>query len=240
MSCKKNAVQVIDGPPTGAYIKGYNFAISGPSVNFYANDTKISATSSATGKEATTGVNYSGTFPANNSYVVLSELGSVTFKTKIPSTASANPNGIVANVTANVEAGKYYSFFTSGIYDATAKTTSGFVLEDKLPAIDTAFAYVRMVNTISNTENGFSLKATNKTTGEVLDLTAPVPYKMGSTFIKVPNGVYNLVSQSVNPGVTHTITRNDVSFSKGFVYTMASRGNVLVANNTGLDLTRNR
>lgn len=240
-SCKKNAVQEIDAPPSnGAYIRGYNFAVNGPSVNFYVNDTKISATNSTTGTEAATGVAYAGIFPANNSYALLSSTGNVAFRTKIPSTATANPNVVIANVAATVEAGKYYSFFTSGIYDATAQATSGFVLEDVFPAPDTSVAYVRLVNTIPNEISGFDLKAVDKNTSASVIIAPVTAYKNASSYTKVPNGVYNLTAVSTNTPVSYTITRVDVSFSKGFVYTIATRGNVNVAGNSGLDLTRNR
>ena len=240
-SCKKNAIQEIDAPPSnGAYIRGYNFAVNGPSINFYVNDIKISAVNSTTGTEAATGVAYAGIFPANNSYALLSNIGSVAFKTKIPSTAAADANAVIADVSATVEAGKYYSFFTSGIYDATAKTTSGFVLEDVFPAPDTSAAYVRLVNTIPNAVNGFDLKAVNKNTTESITIAPVTAYKGASTYTKVPNGVYNLTAVSANTPTNYTITRADVSFSKGFVYTIAARGNVNVTGNLGLDLTRNR
>ncbi|HMI03591.1 MAG TPA: DUF4397 domain-containing protein [Pedobacter sp.] len=240
-SCKKNAVQEIDAPPSnGAYIRGYNFAVGGPSINFYVNDTKISAVNSTTGAEAPAGVAYAGIFPANNSYALLSSIGNVAFKTKISSTATANANAVIADISATVEAGKYYSFFTSGIYDAAAKTTSGFVLEDVFPAPDTAAAYVRLVNTIPNAINGFDLKAVNKTTAASVTIAPVTAYKSASTYTKVPNGVYNLTAVSTNTPTNYTITRADVSFSKGFVYTIAARGNVNVAANPGLDLTRNR
>ncbi|SMD04843.1 DUF4397 domain-containing protein [Pedobacter nyackensis] len=239
-SCEKNAVQVIDSLPNGPFVRGYNFAVNGPSVNFYVNDTKISATNSTTGIEATTGVAYAGIFPANNNYLSLSNTGSVVFKTIIPSKASANPGVVIATVPATIEAGKYYSLFTSGVYDATAKTTSGFILEDALPAPDTSVAYVRFVNTVPNATNGFDLKAVNTTILNQVVIAPVIAYKAASGFTKVPNGVYNLTSVSANVPANYTITRNTVSFSKGFVYTIASRGSVTVAGNLGLDLTRNR
>ncbi|HEX8377856.1 MAG TPA: DUF4397 domain-containing protein [Pedobacter sp.] len=241
-SCEKDAVQDIDSAPTGAFVKVYNFAPSGPSVNFYSNDTKITATSSASGSEATTGVAVGSVFPTNNSYLSLAP-GSVTIKTIVPSTASVNPNGVIASIPASLTAGKFYSVFTSGTYDATSKTTSGFVVEDILPAVDTTAAYVRLVNTIANNVNGFDLKAVSTTApGEVVIATA-VAYKSASPFVKVPAGVFNLTSVSTNTPTNYTITRAAVTFAKGFVYTIAARGDATIATGTNartLDLTRNR
>jgi hypothetical protein len=243
-SCEKSAVQVIDAPPNGPLVRFYNFAINGPSVNFFANDIKVSATNSATGIEALTGVNFGGIFPGNNNYVSIASVGNVTLKSITPSTATVNPNTTVANLSATLETGKYYSFYTSGVFDATAKTSSGFVIEDVVPAVDTSAAYVRLVNTVPNANiSGFDLKALNTTTNENITIAGVTAYQSGSVFVKVPNGVYNLTSISTNTPTSYTITRTAVSFAKGLVYTITTRGDATLttgANARALDLTRNR
>jgi hypothetical protein len=59
-SCTKDGVQDITGVVPAARIKFFNFGVNAPSVNFYANTTKMTAVTSATGAEATTGVAYGG------------------------------------------------------------------------------------------------------------------------------------------------------------------------------------
>lgn len=59
-SCDKNAVQEITGPLPTSRIKFFHFGVNAPGVNFYANTTKMTATTSATGVESTTGVVYGG------------------------------------------------------------------------------------------------------------------------------------------------------------------------------------
>ena len=59
-ACDKNAVQPLTGPVAGSYIKFFNFGVGAPNVNFYANDTKITAIQSTTGTESTLGVAYGG------------------------------------------------------------------------------------------------------------------------------------------------------------------------------------
>ncbi|WAC41930.1 hypothetical protein [Pedobacter sp. SL55] len=240
LSCEKNAVQQIDYTPAGAFIRAYNFAVSGPTVNIYANDKKMTAIGSTTGIEAAAGISAYGVFPTTNSYLNLTTVGDVVFKAKVSSTATTNANIETTVLPTNVVAGKYYSFYTSGIYDATAKTTSSFILEDNFPSIDTAVSYVRLVNTISNAANGFNLVAVNTTTAEVINIAAATAYKAGSAFVKVPNGVYNLTAVSVNTPANITITRAAVSFSKGLVYTIAARGSTTTTSTLALDLTRNR
>lgn len=243
-SCAKDAVQIIDTPPNGPFVKVYNFALNGPSANFFINDFKISAANSTTGIELATGLAYSGVFPANNNYINAPTSGSVIFKTIIPAAATVNPGITVANISSTIETGKYYSFYTSGLFDATAKTTSGFVLEDMIPAVDTSTAYVRIVNAIPNVGiAGFNLTGLNTNTSAVVNIADPTAYKTASSFVKVPNGVYNLTSVSTNSPTSYTITRAAVSFSKGFVYTISVRGDALLTTGISLralDLTRNR
>src|SRR5437899_4284462 len=57
--CEKNTVQVLPLDSLQASrIKFFNFGVNAPGVNFYANDTKMTAILSSTGSEATTGVTY--------------------------------------------------------------------------------------------------------------------------------------------------------------------------------------
>jgi hypothetical protein len=60
-ACGENPVQVLPtDSPESARIKFFNFGVNAPGVNFYADDTKMTAILSATGSEATTGVTYGG------------------------------------------------------------------------------------------------------------------------------------------------------------------------------------
>ncbi|RYY19308.1 MAG: hypothetical protein EOP41_09915, partial [Sphingobacteriaceae bacterium] len=87
-SCKKNGVQVIDVPvQTGAQIKFFNFGMNSPSINFYANDIKVSATLSTTSTESTTGTTYGNTFPSGSIYTLL-PAGNYTLKGQLPSTVT--------------------------------------------------------------------------------------------------------------------------------------------------------
>src|SRR5262249_13954891 len=59
-SCDKNTVQDITAPAPASGVRFFNFGVGAPGVNFFANDTKISAILSATGSESTTGLAYGG------------------------------------------------------------------------------------------------------------------------------------------------------------------------------------
>lgn len=239
-SCDKNAFQVIDAPPTGPNFRVYNFAVNGPQINVYVNDVKVSAIGSTTGKESASGIAAYGLFPTTNSYVNIQNQGDVVIKAKTPVNATTNPGVETTSATSKFENGKYYSFFTTGIFNATAKTTSSFVIEDKLPPIDITTAYIRLVNTVPNAPNGFNLRITNKATGEVITISNPLPFQSASEFVKVPDGVYNLTATSTNTPASFVINRLDLTVSKGFVYTLATRGTVLTASTLAIDMTRNR
>lgn len=245
-SCDKNGVQEIDSPLTsGAQIKFFNFGVNSPSVNFYANDVKMSATASATGAESAAGVLYGSVFPSATYSMIAS--GTYTFKGQIPSTATVDANTPVASLSATVENGKNYSMYTSGIYNATTKTTDAFIVEDKLPALDNTAPYVRFVNGISNAPSAMDLVVKNTTTNTETVIGSGIAYKGASEFVKLPFGVYEVFARY--PGsTTNTISRNGtsvVSFLPGKVYTISSRGDITVVSTTlasrpFLDNTANR
>lgn len=238
-SCEKNAVQDITGDPPKAQIKFFNFGVNAPGVNFYANDTKMTAISSTTGNESVTGVIYGGV-GAGGFYSGIAP-GQYTFKGKIA--ATVDKDLAISNITGTIASGKYYSLYQSGIYNATAKTVDGFILEDMIPAsLDTGRAYVRFVNAISNA-NPMILYAKNANTGAEVAIGAAVAYKAGSAFVAVPNGVYDLNTRYTG-SAANIITRLAVSFSRGRIYTIGARGDITVTasgtNKPALDNTLNR
>jgi len=245
-SCDKNAVQEIDAPLVGgAQIKFFNFGVSSPSVNFYANDVKMSATASTTGAESANGVAYGAVFPSTTYSLI--QAGSYTFKGTTSATAATDPNTTVATLAATIEDGKFYSLYTSGLFDAATKTTDAFIVEDKLPAADNTAPYVRFVNGIFNAASAMDLIAKNTATGSETVVASAVAYKSASEFAKLPEGIYELFARY--PGDSaNTITRNGtsvVSFVSGKVYTISSRGDITVtstsaANRPFLDNTANR
>lgn len=245
-SCDKNAIQEIDAPLTsGAQIKFFNFGVSSPSVNFYANATKISGTLSSTGSESINGVSYGSVFPSTNYNLI--QGGSYTFKGQISSTATIDANFAVANLQANVEVGKFYSLYTSGIYNTTTKTTDAFIVEDKLPAVDNNSVYIRFVNTISNAPSAMNLVIKNTSTNEEVVVATNIGYKGASEFVKVPSGLYEVYARYPSSNI-NLITRNGtsiVSFGFARVYTISSRGDMSILSTTltskpFLDNTSNR
>ena len=224
---EKNAVQDITGALPSARIKFFNFGVNAPGVNFYANDTKMTAIFTATGTEATTGVVY-GAVGAGGLYSGIAP-GQYTLSGKIA--AATDKDLAISTLPATIADGKNYSFYQSGLYNSTTKTVDAFIVEDPFPAeIDYSAARVRFVNAIYNA-NSMTLYAKNVETGVETVVGAAVAYKAAGAFTALPNGVYDLSTRYAG-SATNAITRTAVSFVSGRVYTIGARGDITVTSAT--------
>lgn len=253
-ACKGDGVQSITAPAPASAIKFFNFGVNTPGVNFYANDTKLTAISStsctpptdpaclAKGIESTTGV-ASGAAAVGGFYVGVAP-GQYTISGRI---AAATDNGLaIASTPATIADGKYYSYYTSGIYDATTKKVDAFLIEDAFPQNpDPTKTYIRFVNAIPNSQP-MALFARGTTSGTVdIPIGGAVAYKAATPFIEIAGGgIADLTTRAVGSS-TALITRTAVSFNPGRVYTVTARGDMTVtsttaANRPQLDNTANR
>ncbi len=242
--CDKNSVQQLPFEPLlGARVKFFNFGVNAPGVNFYADQTKMTAIQSGTESEATTGVAYGA---AGNGGVYLA-IAPATYTLTGRIAAATDKDLTVSTVTTTIADGKYYSFYMSGFYNATAKTVDGFVLEDAVfEPTDYAVAYVRFVNTISNANPMilYATKATPPDSGAVVTVGAAVAYKGANAFTALPTGVYDLTTRYTD-STTNKIRRPAVSFLGGRIYTIGARGDITITDSTNarrpmLDNTANR
>ena len=246
-ACSKDPVRDISGPPPAASrVRFFNFGVNAPSVNFYANTTKMTAIQNSTdGVEATTGVAYGGV-GSGGAYAAIAP-GPYTFTGKIAATIDKDLS--ISPLAATIEDGKYYSYYMSGIYNSTTKTVDAFVVEDPVVApTDFSVATVRFVHAISNA-NPMTLyaKSTVAPNTEYM-IGAEVAYKGAGAFTAIPAGVYDLSTRYTGL-TTNAMTRTGVSFVFGRVYTVTARGDITVAatttacgatNKTCLDNTANR
>lgn len=238
-ACDKNGVQSITGAAPGASVMFFNFGVNAPGVNFYANDTKMTAISSTTGMESFKGTTY-GQVGAGGNYSGIAP-GQYTLTGKIAD--SVNKDVAISSVAEQLADGKYYSYYQSGFYDTTGKTVDAFVVEDPLPPFDYSTAYVRFVNAISNAE-AMTLYATNDSSGTVTAVGSAVAYKAAGDFTALPAGAYDLGAQTAG-STTNAISRSQVSFLAGRVYTVSARGDITVVSSSAtnrpfLDNTANR
>jgi hypothetical protein len=239
-ACEKNAVQDITGSLPGSRIKFFNFGTNAPAVNFYANDSKITAITSATGVEAVTGVSSGGV--GSGGFYSAIQPGAYTFTGKIA--AAVDKDLVVSRATATLVDGKAYSFYISGIYNTATKTAEAFVVEDPfVDTLDYTVAYVRFVNAIPNA-SPMTLYAKNSTTAVEAPVGGAVAYKAGGAFVALPGAVYDLNTRYAG-SATNVITRTAVSFSAGKIYTISARGDITVVSTTlatrpQLDNTANR
>ena len=239
-SCNQDGVQDITGVVPAAKIRFFNFALNAPQVNFFANDTKMTAVLSSAGTEVSTGVAY-GAVGAGGYYSGVTP-GSYQFSARISDTSVKNVT--ISKVTQNIDAGKTYSYYTSGLYDPVARMADGFVVEDPyLTTFDDSQAYVRFVNAIYNS-SPMTMYAKNTVTGVEVPIGSTVAYKSAGAFTPLPNGIYDL-STRVAGSSTNAIARTGVQFSFGRIYTITARGDITVSSTTAtnrpfLDNTANR
>jgi hypothetical protein len=244
-ACGTKEVQSLTGTDPHARVRFFNFGVNAPSVNFYANATKMTAVQSTTGTEATTGIAYGGV-GAGGAYSTL-DPGQYALMGKIA--ATTDKDLAISTVNAAIEDGKYYSFYMSGFYNTTTKSVEGFVVEDNFPVPpdDSTVTTVRFVHAISNA-NPMTLYAKSTTTATESAVGAEVAYKGAGAFVSLPAGVYDL-STRYTGSATNALTRTGVSFLGRKVYTITARGDITVApttttcaaaNRTCLDNTANR
>jgi len=242
-ACDKNATQIDDitAPLAGARVKFFNFGINAPTVNFFANDRKVTAISSTTGVESNLGVAY-GSAGAGGFYTQITP-GQYNFGGRITAVVD---NGVsIATIPTTVADGKSYSVYLSGFYNTTAKTVEGFAVEDNFPADpDYAQALVRFVNASPNSVP-MQLVAKNTTTMEEKAIGDLIAYKAGGAFVTLPVAGYDLYVRSSATGAA-LVTRTAVAFSAGRVYTITIRGDMTLpatgtaTNRPFLDNTANR
>lgn len=239
--CTKNGIQdILNGPTAGSNIKFYNFGLNAPGVNFYANDTKVTAISSTNGSESTTGTAY-GKVGNAGLYSSLAP-GAYTFTGRI---AAAQDNGLaVSSLGATLADGKSYSLYQSGVYDPVAKKIDAFIVQDDYPAaIDLSVTSARFVNASSNA-SPMTLYAKNTVTHDSVAIGTTVAYKNGSAFVNLTPGIYDLTARYAGSNAA-VIALAGVSFSGGRVYTVTAFGDMTVtstaaANRPQLDVTANR
>ncbi|HSK18034.1 MAG TPA: DUF4397 domain-containing protein [Longimicrobiales bacterium] len=248
-ACEENAVQEIAGPPAGgAAIKFFNFAPGSPGVNFYANDIKVTAVSTTacvtltetnevecttTGSESTSGVTYGGSANGANGWYSDIAPGQYTVSGRIA--AATDKNLAISNLQTNLADGARYSYYLSGPYNGVTKTADSFIVQDPIPAIDHSVAYVRFVNAVSNAAP-MVLHATNTETNAQTAVGGDVAYKSAGAFTSLAPGTYDLATRTAG-GATDLITRANVGFSAGRVYTITARGSI--TGTAALDNTAN-
>lgn len=245
---EKTAVQDIAGPLPEASVRFFNFGVLAPGVNFYANDTKMTAISSATcstlppseactttGSESVNGVGYGGV-GAGGFYSGIAP-GQYTLSGRIAATIDKDLP--ISNLAATITDGKFYSFYQSGVYNSTTKTVDAFIVEDPFPAeVNWSAAHVRFVNAIYNA-NPMTLYVRHQETGVEYPVGGEIAYKAAGAFTPLPNGVYDLSTRYAG-SATNALTRTAVSFVAGTVYSITARGDITVAPTTTACASTNR
>jgi hypothetical protein len=201
-----------------------------PGVNFYANDTKITATSSTTGAESSTGTVYGGV--GNSALYSGIAPGQYTISGRMSAAGPDKDVPVSASPVTLVD-GKSYSYYLSGFYNTTTKTVESFIVEDDLPAIDFNTTYVRFVNALSNA-SPMTLYAKNTTSGTETAIGGEIAYKNAGAFVSIPGGTYDLSTRYAGTS-TDAISRTGVAFVPGKVYTVSARGDITITSTTAVN-----
>lgn len=258
VACGDKAERDIAAPVSEpSSIRFFNFSVGSPTVQFFANDQQVTATNTAncngaanppvtatdstclqTGIQTSTGVAYTGV-AAGGLYTGI-DAGAYTFSGRQMS--SSGPTTTISTVPATIDAGKSYSYYQSGFYNSTTKTTDAFIVEDPLPTtIDWSKSIVRFVNAIGNSVP-MTLVAVD-TLGNETPLGGATAYKSASTFTTLTPAPYDLHARDASG--KDLIVRTFVTFLPGHVYTISARGDMTVTGSTAtnrpfLDNTANQ
>lgn len=243
VACGDKAEKNIAGPvPSTSAIRFFNFSVNAPTVQFFANDQQVTATNTgscngaknppvtatdstclAIGIQSATGISY-GSVAAGGLYTAI-DPGQYTFTGRQMSTKG--PTATISTAPVTIESGKYYSYYQSGIYNATTKTSDAFVVEDVLPAtVDWSKSLVRFVNAIGNS-TPMTLVAVD-TLGNSTNLGGAVAYKSAGAFTALTPAPYDLHARDANGA--DKIVRTFVTFMPGHVYTITARGDMTVSS----------
>jgi hypothetical protein len=243
-------LQNITSAPASARVKFHNFSPNAVGVNFFANGVKMTAVASSscqtpataadstacttTGEESAIGTKY-GQVASGGLYDAI-DPGQYTLAATI-----AGGSTVVSSTSQPIADSKYYSFFMSGPYDATAKTADAFVVEDDIPAnVDGTVGYVRLVNAVSDGTSALTLYATNTETKGESAVGPSIAYKAADTFEKLAPGTYTLAVRY--PGSTSNVfaRTTTVSVLGGHVYTVSAYGSTATSSTLGIDFTENQ
>ena len=230
-ACEKNAVQQLPlAPVPSARLMFFNYGVGDPQVNFYANETKMTAISSATGTESTNGVAYGAV--GNGALYSALEPGPYALTGRI--SATIDKDLPIDTLSATIADGKFYSFYLSGFYNTTTKKADAFIVEDPIPApVDYTLAYVRLVHASGNA-NPLTLYARlngDTVTAHWTAVGTAVAYKSAGAFATIAPGVYDLGARFTG-ATANKFTVTGVSLIYGHVYTIGARGDTTVTGTT--------
>lgn len=243
-ACGGTAQQDITAPAATARVLFVNDALNAPGVNFFANNVKLTAISSSSGTESPNGTAYGSV--ASGGYYTAVAPGQYTFSGRLSDTTAGLHDVAISSVSTTAADGKAYSYYQSGVYDAAAKKTDAFIVEDPIPAtFDYSVANVRFVNASYNAAPATLTVTATDSTAKVTTVGSGIAYKAVGAFVPLAPGTYNL---SVTGAAATPVTKSGAlaaSFSPGRYYTVALRGDMTVtssksANFPTLDNTSNR
>ena len=202
----RTASRTSPAPAAGAYVKFFNFGVNAPGVNFYANDTKVTAISvdhlprrrptpdprvcARPAIESTTGTAYGAA--GNGGLYSSIAAGQYTFDGQDRGGDGQGSRGRERRRDARRRE-VLLVLHRAASTTRRPRRVDAFVVEDAFPAtIDFTQRMCGSSTRVSNSQP-MTLYAKNTTTGDSSARSAStVAYKSGGAFISVPAGVYDL------------------------------------------------
>lgn len=221
-ACDKNAIEDFNDPVSGgAYVKFVHAAPDAPAVNFYLDNTKVSAiAANSAGEEQGMTFAKNVVFPSNYGYANV-EAGTRMLQAITPATLG---NTVTAKNSVTLADGKYYSSFLIG----TAGAYETYTVEDMLPEVSNGKAHVRFVNLLQSATNGYAASAVRTATSETPEtrtaIGQTISVKGNTAYVAIePTGSYIIEFKENN--AAGTITKSS-SFTPigGRAYTVVISG----------------
>ena len=213
--------KIAPADPKYSYFKVLNATAGSPIVNYYLDGVKSSGLYTTTGVES--GYAYNGLFP-DLGYAVATP-GTRSLGARLTSVAlPATDRGLeVFTAPFNLASGKYYTIFTTGIYNTTSKKIeSSLILEDIRPSLDTSKIFIRFVNMYNGSPN---LDLTQVVSNTSQKLATNVAFGKASDWAAIASpSLSSVYSITNNSGGTVVASSLATTLTKGRSYTIYIRG----------------
>ncbi|UKJ07252.1 DUF4397 domain-containing protein [Solitalea lacus] len=219
-SCKKDGIidraESVNG---NALLKIYHLSPDAPTLNFYANNQKITAVGPNTAG-AEQGIAFSSIFPGKEYFAL--PAGTSAFKAVVPASSTVLPGAVLNLGSAEFKANSRYSVFVIG----KMSEASTLIIEDDVNVPDPTKAYIRFISTIPTEQKlDVTYTQTNVTPNVKGTVFSSASYKEIKGFQPIePSGVYTLTLDTTATTGKVLGTFKDFVPVAGRKYTLISTG----------------
>lgn len=238
-ACKKDTslpVRFTANNQGNANVKFLNMSPGAVSINFFANNAKVTASAPA-GSTATivTGMPYPGLYPNTIGYATIPS-GALKIDAKVPDSAAQMPGATILSLTQNFSSGKFYTF----VLLDTVTQAKAILVEDDPTVGDPSKAYMRVANFTA--DSAINVVVTKTSAGYAYTKTYPnVAAKTVLPFDSLGAGQGQVYSVSFRRASNNVQLLSITSFAPAPTkkYTFYMRGLVRTTSTTGSGIYTN-